>query len=193
MNTKSWKQDLLTIPNALSLLRLLLIPVYMSVYLRAETRSQIYLAGMILAASCLTDLADGWIARRFEMESVIGRILDPAADKLTQFSLIYALTVKYPLLKAVLLLFLLKEGFQITAGVLALRQGKILPGALTAGKVCTTVLFATLLFLVIVPAAGTNTVKVLVTVDAVFLLFSFVKYVLAYYGKNTVVQDFRPK
>lgn len=191
MNMNSWKKDLLTIPNSLSLLRILLIPVYMTVYLRAQTPGQYIIAGLILAFSCLTDMADGWIARRFEMTSVSGQILDPTADKLTQFSLIYVLTVKYPMLKTLLFIFLLKESFQIIAGLLALGQGKMLPGALVAGKVCTTVLFLSLLFLVITPEANKNTVHVLVWVDTVFLLFSFIKYIFAYYGKNAVIQDFR--
>ena len=53
----NWKKDLFTIPNLLSLFRLTLIPVYMTIYLEGSH----LLAGIILALSCLTDLLDGWV------------------------------------------------------------------------------------------------------------------------------------
>ena len=75
MNTKDWRSSVFTIPNLLSLFRLLLIPVYVTIYLNAESAADYYLAGGILALSCLTDLIDGQIARRFNMISDLGKIL----------------------------------------------------------------------------------------------------------------------
>ena len=72
----NWKKEILTIPNLLSLFRLLLIPVYMSIY----WKENYYLAAAILVVSCLTDAVDGWIARRFNMISNLGKLLDPVAD-----------------------------------------------------------------------------------------------------------------
>ena len=60
----NWKKDILNIPNLLSLFRLALIPVYVSIYLHASRPEQYYLAGGILAVSCLTDMIDGKIARK---------------------------------------------------------------------------------------------------------------------------------
>ena len=77
-----WKRELLTIPNMLSLFRLLLIPVYIHMYLKADDSLDYYLAGTVLGISCLTDLIDGKIAREFNMISNTGKVLDPLADKL---------------------------------------------------------------------------------------------------------------
>ena len=55
-----WKKDFFTIPNYLSLFRLLLIPVYVLIYLKAAAPSHHAIAAGILALSCLTDLLDGW-------------------------------------------------------------------------------------------------------------------------------------
>jgi len=88
MLKKDWKRDIFTIPNMLSLFRLLLIPVYIVIYLNAQKPADYYLAAAILAVSCLTDLIDGKIARHFNMISTTGQILDPLADKATQLTLI---------------------------------------------------------------------------------------------------------
>ena len=76
MFIRNWKKEILTIPNILSLFRLVLIPVYVAIYLNGDY----YLAAGILAVSCLTDLIDGKIARHFILISTVGKILVPLAD-----------------------------------------------------------------------------------------------------------------
>lgn len=189
MSNKKWKTEIFTIPNLLSLFRLLLIPVYMVLYLNAEEPKQYYMAGCILAVSCLTDALDGKIARRFHMVSTLGKILDPLADKITQFVLTACLSVKYPVLNPVLTLFIIKELFQITLGIIYLQKGKMLPGALAAGKVSTAVLFISLTLLVFFPDLPARLVKMIALTDSVFLLISFVSYYFAYFGSGKKLQD----
>ena len=189
MFIKNWKKDIFTIPNVLSLFRLLLIPVYAAVYLTATENYQFILAGVILAVSCLTDMIDGKIARKYNMITNLGKVLDPLADKLTQLTLTICLSMKYPVLYPVLGLFVIKELFQLVLGVVFLRRGKMLPGALMAGKVCTTVLFVSLIALVLMPNMNPVAVQVIAGIDAVFLTFSFVSYVMAYFGRNVKVRD----
>ena len=193
MFIKDWKKEILTIPNLLSLFRLVLIPVYMVIYLNAAEPGQYFTAAAILAVSCLTDAVDGKIARHFNMISTVGKILDPFADKMTQFTLTLCLSLKYPSLRSVLLLFVIKEVFQLIAGIINLRKRKMLPGALMAGKVCTTILFVSLIALVLFPNMPARTVDAIAVIDAVFLGISFVSYILAYLGKNTKVQDIDPE
>lgn len=189
MFIRSWKKDIFSIPNLLSLFRLLLIPVYATLYLNATQRYQYLLAGVILAVSCLTDMIDGKIARKYNMITTLGKILDPLADKLTQLTLTICLSLKYPVLYPVLGLFVMKELFQLVLGVVFLRKGKMLPGALMAGKVCTTILFVSLIALVLMPNIPLVAVKAIAVIDALFLIISFVSYAMAYFGKNVKVQD----
>lgn len=189
MFIKDWKKEVFTIPNFLSLFRLVLIPVYVIIYLGATETSDYFIAGAILAVSCLTDMIDGKIARHFNMISTVGKILDPIADKLTQFTLTLCLSVKYPVLRFVLALFVIKEGFQGIVGLINLRRGKMLPGALLAGKICTTVLFVSLIILVLMPDLKQSFITVIAVVDTIFLSYAFITYVFAYFGKNTKVQD----
>ncbi len=71
-------QRILTVPNALSVGRLLCVPLFLWLLFGREDR---YGAGLLLAALGISDCADGWIARHFHQESNLGRILDPTADR----------------------------------------------------------------------------------------------------------------
>lgn len=184
-----WKKEILTIPNLLSLFRLMLIPVYVVIYLNATESWHYLLSAVILALSCLTDLIDGRIARRFNMISTLGKILDPVADKATQFALIICLAMRYPAMYYLIALFIIKEGFQLIAGGVNLRKGKMLEGALISGKVCTTVLFISLIIMVLFPTLDIGIVNLLVCIDIVFMLIAFGDYIMAYFGKETKVKD----
>ena len=194
MFIKDWKKDICSIPNLLSLLRLILIPVYVAIYLNARSAADYYLAGGILAVSCLTDLIDGKIARHFNMITSLGKVLDPLADKLTQFTLILCLALKAEsgLLWYLIGLFVLKESFQLIAGGIRLRKGIMLKGALLSGKVCTTILFVSLIIMVILPEMPVKIINIITIVDAVFLLIAFVHYAVAYFcmdNKFQAVED----
>ena len=188
MFIKNWKKEVLTIPNMLSLFRLLLIPVYMTIYLRAQKTTDYIIAGIILAISCLTDMIDGKIARKFNMITTLGKFLDPLADKITQFTLILCLAIRYPVLWSVLMLFVMKELFQLIAGALAAHHGYILKGALFTGKVCTTVLFISLVTLVVIPKLNEAIVSLIAMVDGVFLMVAFADYFITYLGKKSRFQ-----
>lgn len=185
----NWKKEILTIPNLLSLFRLVLIPVYADIYLNAKSDSDYFLAGSIMTVSCLTDMIDGQIARRFHMVSNLGKFLDPLADKTTQFILTYCLSLKYQPLQPVLALLMIKELFQIIAGLIYLQKGKMLPGALMEGKICTAVLFLSLITLVLFPRLEQRLIHAIAAADTAFLCIAFGGYVIAYLGKNTHMQD----
>ena len=123
------------------------------------------------------------------MISKIGMLLDPVADKATQATLLVCLSMKYPILYPVLGLLVIKESFQLIALIIAFLNGKMLPGALPVGKVCTTVLFVSLIAIVLFPDIPSKIVDLIAVVDACFLGVSFVCYICAYYGKNKKVQD----
>ena len=78
---------IVTVPNALSFFRLLLIPVFLVLLLTHE-----YLSALItLVVSSATDFVDGFVARKFNQVSRVGQLLDPAADRLFIFSTLIGL------------------------------------------------------------------------------------------------------
>ena len=183
----------MTTASKITLVRVVLIPVYIVIYLRAKTAADYYIAAGILAVSCLTDLIDGKIARHFNMISNTGKILDPLADKATQFTLIVCLTIKHPVLLILIALFVVKEGFQLVAGFMILRRGKILSGALLSGKICTTVLFISLILMVMIPQMNEFMINILTAINCVFMLISFVGYARIYYTQSPMIQEIDPK
>ena len=144
--------------------------------------------GVFILAS-ITDYIDGYVARKYNQTSDFGKFLDPLADKLTQLSLVICLSVRYPALRGVLILFVIKELFQVTSVYIMFRRGKILPGALLAGKICTTVLFLSFLVLILLPDLPLMTITAIAIVDAVFLAASFIAYYLAIFSKHNKLQD----
>ena len=194
MRIPNWKKQIFTIPNILSLFRLLLIPVYIQIYMNAKSISDFHLAAAILAVSCLTDAVDGQIARRFNMITAVGKILDPFADKITQFTLIICLAMRHPVLWSIIGLFVAKELFQLVAGCIIVRHGRILKGAQITGKICTTVLFVTLTLLVLVPDIHPNWVVGITILDGLFLLIAFIDYIFVYVRKSDeLTEDLPPE
>ena len=192
MRFQNWKKQVFTIPNALSLFRLLLIPVYIHIYLHAQSLADYHLAAAILAVSCLTDAVDGFIARRFNMITTVGKVLDPLADKVTQFTLIVCLAIRHPVLWSIIGLFVAKELFQLVAGYIIVRHGRILRGAQFSGKVCTTILFISLTLLVLVPNIHPAWVLVITIIDGLFLMIAFVDYIFVYVRKSEELTEALP-
>lgn len=195
MCIQNWKKELLTIPNWLSLFRLLLIPVYVVIYLNASEPADYFIAGGILAVSCLTDAIDGKIARHFNMISTVGKILDPLADKATQFTLIVCLAINNnnPIFWVLICLFVIKESFQLIAGLFTLRKGKMLKGALLSGKISTAVLFISLVIMVLMPDLDPTIVYTITGLDCIVLLVSFFSYARVYYTKAPIIQQLNPE
>lgn len=189
MLIKNWKKEILTIPNLLSIFRIALIPVYLHIYLNADSTEDYTAAAVILAVSCFTDLIDGKIARKFNMITNLGKLLDPVADKLTQLALMICLSLQHRSMRILLLVFLTKEFFQFFAMIGSLRQGKALDGALMSGKISTTVLFGCLTLMVLCPNLKPKTVDLLAWISMAFLLLAFGDYVRAYFGKNKKIYD----
>lgn len=85
-------KQILTIPNLLSVFRILLIPLIVWLYCGKQ---DYLLAAWVLLLSGVTDIADGFIARHFHMVSDLGKVLDPIADKLTQTVALVCLLTRF--------------------------------------------------------------------------------------------------
>ena len=116
-------KEIFSIPNLMGYFRILLIPVFSWIYIHADGVSDYYMAAVLVGISGLTDMFDGKVARKFNMITELGKFIDPLADKLTQGALVLCFAVRYPLMRAVLALFILKEGFMGIMGRHVVRQG----------------------------------------------------------------------
>ena len=177
MKNRIDKREIFSIPNLMGYFRILLIPLFSWMYCTADSTGDYYAAAVVVGVSGLTDMFDGKIARRFHMITELGKFIDPLADKLTKAALLICLAIRYPLMRAVLVLFVIKEGFMAVMGALLLPRGKKLDGAMWFGKVCTAVLYAVLFLLLLLPGIGTTAANVLIGICGAFLLFSFLMYI----------------
>lgn len=92
-----------------------LVPVFLHLYLNAATGREYLLAAGILVLSALTDVLDGFIARRYHMITKLGQILDPAADKMTLAAVTLSLWHKIPDLWPLFAIFITKELLMVAA------------------------------------------------------------------------------
>lgn len=182
MTKKQLKKEVFSIPNILSMIRIVFIPVYAYLYLTAESMKDYYICTAIMGASMITDLFDGMIARKCNMITTLGKILDPIADKLTQVVVLICLATRFKPLFWVLGVFLAKEGFMAVMGIVTLRKGRMLNGALMAGKVCTAVLFMSMGLLMLMPYMSNEGAIIIAVIDIFAMFISFWFYLSTYMG-----------
>ena len=133
------RDTVLTIPNLLTLIRLLLIgPIVWSFV--ALGRGDV--TAILLTVSGATDVVDGWIARHFHMISPLGTALDPLADKMTQFAVLICLATRYPVMRLPLVMLVIKEAATGLMGLMVFRLTGDVLGAEWHGKLVTCLLYA---------------------------------------------------
>ena len=167
------RDQILTIPNLLSVIRLLMIPVI--VWLYCEKQDYVAAAAMIILSG-LTDIADGIIARKFNLVSDLGKILDPVADKLTQAALIICLIDKFEWMRWLFILFAIKEIVMGISGMIVIRKKDVVNSAQWFGKLSTVVMYAVMFLLFLFPNTSEVTANVMISICAAVLLLSLVKY-----------------
>ncbi len=171
-----------TIPNILSLVRLVLLPVFAVLYLNSiQNPALMWWSLGVLAFSGLTDLFDGYIARRFNQITEIGKLLDPVADKLTQVTVLVCLAIRMPRLVPLLVICLVKELIQIIGGWLLVSKLEVVQAAEWFGKVTTFVFYGTMLLFVFWPDMPLPLFWCLVCLVAGLMLFSLLRYTLLYF------------
>lgn len=148
-NKPSLFSNVWTVPNLLSFLRIVMVPIFAVLFLKHE----LLWAVVVLAMSGLSDFFDGKIARRFNQISELGKLLDPVADKLTQATIAVLLFITFykaenrtlHLFAWVFLLFIVKELVMLIGGALMLHFG-IRPGAAEIfGKAATMAFYLVML------------------------------------------------
>ena len=167
------QNKVITVPNLLTTLRLLLVPVFVWAYFRRPGTLPI----IILVFSGLTDILDGQIARRCNQISDVGKLLDPVADKLTQGAVLICLVMRFPAIWLPLGLMLVRESVVGITSVLAIKKSGRVEGAEMHGKVATVFLDALVLAHLLFGSSLSSTVSnTLIVATSVVMVISFVLY-----------------
>ena len=173
------KEQIFTIPNFLSLLRLLMIPVIVWLYCDQQRYRA---AVVVILLSGLTDIADGIIARKFNMTSDFGKILDPIADKLTQAALIICLISKYKLMIPLIIEFIVREFIMLILGYITIRRKDSVNSSQWFGKLTTAMLYGVMMILILFPRIPLWAANTLIVMCGITMLLSFGGYASFYYG-----------
>ena len=158
----------LTVPNALSVLRIIVIPFFAWFFMH----DQLAIAVALLVLSGLSDCVDGFIARKLNQVTELGKMLDPLADKLTQGVVALCLAIKFPVICPALLVFILKELVMLCGAILLLKKKKRPCAAQWYGKVATVMDG----FLHVEGVAFQVISYVLLGLTAAMMIYSAVKY-----------------
>ncbi|SHJ90538.1 CDP-alcohol phosphatidyltransferase family protein [Hespellia stercorisuis] len=175
------EKRIFTIPNILSMFRFVLAFWFAWVYLHAQTVADYYFSAVLVVISGFTDVIDGQIARHFHMVTDLGKILDPVADKFTQGILALCLMSRYPLMRVLFVMFLLKETYMSIRGITVLKVSGVNRGALWFGKVNTVVLYGVMFFLIVLPNLEIHIVNVLILFCMAVMLFAWIMYAVTYH------------
>ncbi len=137
----------MNLPNMISLFRICLVPVFAALY----TSGRVLQAMAVLLISAAADVLDGAIARRYNMVTELGKILDPVADKLIQATMMLCAASGTPSVWLMLGLHVLRELTLGFMGLHVLRVTGRVCGARWYGKLCTAVIYAVMISVLAFP------------------------------------------
>ena len=143
-------KNIFTIPNIISLFRLMLIPLFVITYFDKSENSYYLWSIIIVIVSGLSDIVDGFIARKFKMISDLGKVLDPIADKLTQVVVILSLAINHPILFPMFVVLFIKELLTLFAAAHILSNGVKPISSKWFGKLSTVVIFLTMVYTIVI-------------------------------------------
>jgi len=171
-------KDYFNIPNCLSYLRIMLLPVFMVLYLNAKTTKDYRIAFAVIIFSLLTDVFDGMIARKLNMVTDFGKALDPIADKLTQFVLALTLIVKYRLLLVFAIIFAVKEFCLGLVNLYIINTGRGVNSAKWWGKIATTIIDILIVAMFVFPNMPNELANTFIIIMIVSTSLSAIGYII---------------
>ncbi len=135
----------MNIPNALTIIRLFLIPFFILIFF-SHVHNHLIMASIIFVLAGITDVLDGYIARKFNLITKWGQAMDPLADKLMQLTVLSCLTIDGLIPVWFIVIYGVKELSMIFGGiVLYTKKGKMVIPANAFGKVATIIFYIAVL------------------------------------------------
>jgi cardiolipin synthase len=168
----------MNIPNMLTILRIILVPVYLYLFY-ASGENHILYAGVAFIIAGISDVLDGYIARKYNLTTKIGAALDPLADKLMAFAVLISFTTAKLIPSWILKIIGLKEIIMITGGlILYLFKGNQVLPANKFGKIATVSFYIAILSVIFkIPHIFKKTLFIItVTLNIV----AFLNYMIIY-------------
>ena len=167
------KKDILTIPNLMTLFRVVLIPFLILNYVKYHNYKATII---ILILSGITDVGDGFVARKFNMVSDFGKFFDPVADKLTQATLALCLWTRFPNMLYLFFLMAIKEIIMFVTGYMSVRASGKMLAAVWHGKVNTVLIYIVMFTHIIWYSIPLGTSDIMIFLVACMMILSLILY-----------------
>ena len=170
----------MNLPNRLTILRIVLVPVYLVLLWLSSGNTVLGVPALIVfVVASLTDLADGKIARKYNLVTNFGKFMDPIADKLLTHTAFIMLTAMGQMNVWACIIFIAREFVVSGLRLVAVEQGRVIAAGMS-GKIKTVLQMAAVIGLNIVGAGVTmlsTLVQVIVWAAALMTLYSMIEYV----------------
>ena len=170
------KKEYFSIPNLLGYFRILMLPIFLYQYYHADSTAEYAFTFLLLTIIFISDAVDGFVARKFNMITDFGKMLDPVADKLVQGALALAVAFRHPMMKVFFVIFLCKELYMGIMGLYLIKAKDSLNGAQWYGKVCTAVVDVCILILLFVPNLSAKISTIIIAFMIGLELFALIMY-----------------
>ena len=173
------------VPNLLSALRLMLVPVFVYLFMTDKTLAAV----IVFIFSGITDVLDGYIARKYDCSSNLGKFLDPLADKLTQFAAFICLYITELVPVWMPIVYFIKEFATAVGALFVFRKGKIVVKSHVFGKLATFIVFA---FVSVVILFGDRISHEAIVITCIIICLYFLFSCLMYLNtelRNGIIQS----
>ena len=171
------------IPNYLTILRLILVPIIFILILKEN-----YITAFIFfSIANITDILDGYIARKYNLITDWGKLMDPLADKITQISTISALIIKKIIPFWILVIITIKELTMIIVAFVLYKKEIVTVHSKWYGKAATILFFIAIVFSLL---SKTFTILSKITIYIYYIAICVTLFAAIMYGKNIICKDF---
>lgn len=145
-------KEIFSIPNLISYVRLALMPVYVYMSLTASSNLEYFQSSLLLLFIAVTDFLDGYIARKFNMITELGKMMDPVADKFFQLAIAICLMFRIEGMGIVFMVFMVKETILGICNIYYLfKYHRKMDGAMWCGKVSTFIFYTMSFIMALLP------------------------------------------
>lgn len=166
---------LLNLPNTLTVIRFFLIPLFIFVFF-SHLKFNYIIAIVIFLLSGITDILDGYIARKYNMVTKFGKLFDPFADKLMIIGVLWCLETKKFIPSIILYIVLLKELVMIVGSLFLYRRINLVVSSNIYGKISTFLFYVAIILLLLKIRISLY----FLIVAVIFALFALIVYSVKY-------------
>lgn len=169
-----------SIPNILSIFRICLTPVFIVTYFLDGLDTRKY-ALLVYALASFTDFLDGFLARRFQASSKLGKFLDPFADKLMTVSALVCITIDGLIPVWAVIVTVVKEVMMATGGLIVRRKtGAEIPPSNLIGKTSTVVFFLVCAALMLFGSIERRFAVIMISAAVALTIAALISYFVTY-------------